>query len=635
MQYVLSAKPFYRLCFYSIMIGLATIFLTSSHLCAQDKPTLFDYTSPTQSLSEEILNRVNLLKLDPSYLDVKIITIRSLPKTQKDGFVSINLPDVISNIEFEARDVTTNASGDFSWYGVTTGSKEGWMLLMRENGDTFGHIVYGKRDFKVLSSNNQSVIIESNLGMSKEVKCKFKPSKKPKSNGKVDKEKITSKSQCNDRKVRVLVIYTPAVKRKIYPPQEASLLINTTNIALQQSGVSSGVLRFELAGVRELPGFVEDPNNRAITDAQIIRNMVRDEPNGFLATLQRTTQADLIYMLGDGDYTEIGAAISGGDFFEGFAYAVSDIDASPSRFTPSHELGHLLLCRHDDDIVSNPAYPQSKGHRFLVSGGTEKWTIMATDPANNGRIKHFSNPNISFDGASTGIIDQRDNARHIIQDASRYVPCYQPYTEPTNVVITGYNRLPAGESSSWCADVYGCTNIASYNWQYSTDGFNYTNIFGSNCITRTAPSNSNQFFLRVIVTCANGETGTDTHRIEVEASGGGGPIPIMMPNEKSLKDIEVLLEFADSNSEGEGLVVFPNPANDNIKVKLENSPSKFELRMYDIGGRIIYNDLVNNLKDSKVYTSTIETSNLNPGMYIISVYFGEYKKSISRKIFIE
>ncbi len=91
--------------------------------------------------------------------------------------------------------------------------------------------------------------------------------------------------------------------------------------------------------------------------------------------------------------------------FELLAFSVVSRECAADNWTLAHEVGHNQGCAHDRDNSSNEGlFPYSYGYHF--TGDSRGWgTIMAYDDAENTwqRVGHFSNPNISYDGAATGV----------------------------------------------------------------------------------------------------------------------------------------------------------------------------------------------------------------------------------------
>lgn len=91
--------------------------------------------------------------------------------------------------------------------------------------------------------------------------------------------------------------------------------------------------------------------------------------------------------------------------FESDALSVVSRECSGDNWTLAHEIGHNQGCAHDRENVNvDGVFTHSYGHRF--TGDTRGWgTIMAYNDAQNTwqPFGQFSNPNLSHDGAATGV----------------------------------------------------------------------------------------------------------------------------------------------------------------------------------------------------------------------------------------
>ena len=82
----------------------------------------------------------------------------------------------------------------------------------------------------------------------------------------------------------------------------------------------------------------------------------------------------------------------------------------------------------------------------------------------------------------------------------------------------------------------------------------------------------------------------------------------------------------------EELTVFPNPANDNLKVTLTNAPcGMYAVELVSVNGSLLHSRLYDDFNMQEGIIINVE--NCDPGQYVLRVVFGN--KSVSRKIMIQ
>jgi hypothetical protein len=119
----------------------------------------------------------------------------------------------------------------------------------------------------------------------------------------------------------------------------------------------------------------------------------------------------------------------------------------------AHELGHNMGSHHNPENGSNPTYPFGFGHYVNANYRT---VMSYVDPCPNGctRRPYFSNPEVIFGGAPTGIDNARDNARSINLTAD---PIANYRYSGANLMMNNFNGgdvLPRGISRnlSWSSE---------------------------------------------------------------------------------------------------------------------------------------------------------------------------------------
>jgi len=137
--------------------------------------------------------------------------------------------------------------------------------------------------------------------------------------------------------------------------------------------------------------------------------------NSTVGSLRNTYSADMVSLVtsNGGGYCGIGwVQRNPGAGFAGYAFQVTALGCLANS-TLAHEHGHNMGMEHDPASAgvspSGASYPWSFGH--YVDGAFR--TVMSYDVCSRGcpRVLHFSNPDISYNGIPTGVLDQRDNAQ--------------------------------------------------------------------------------------------------------------------------------------------------------------------------------------------------------------------------------
>ena len=127
------------------------------------------------------------------------------------------------------------------------------------------------------------------------------------------------------------------------------------------------------------------------------------------------------------------------------------------RYSPIHEIGHLIGCRHNiaEDNSNNP---YKYGHGFMhcdtITPYTSWCTIMSYESscyATTRRILNWSNPNIYHNGIATGSTTYENNAR-VWNERASTVSAFR--TEDNNISLTVYDN-----NASALYESYIATNI--------------------------------------------------------------------------------------------------------------------------------------------------------------------------------
>lgn len=202
-------------------------------------------------------------------------------------------------------------------------------------------------------------------------------------------------------------------------------------------------------------------------NAEQAAGFVRD--NATIQNLRNQFNADLVICLVGREYDGgvIGSVTTIPANNANYAAVVRAANSSANNFfTFTHELGHLVGGRHQNDPGA-PAY----SHGFLFNAGGARRTMMHTFDNNSQRIMHFSNPNVNFNNVPTDTANFNHVSR-VISETSPNVVNFRPsVNQPFNATIIGPTSISSAGWYTWELYFF-CKPLGSTTWQFSTDGFN-------------------------------------------------------------------------------------------------------------------------------------------------------------------
>jgi hypothetical protein len=208
--------------------------------------------------------------------------------------------------------------------------------------------------------------------------------------------------------IDVLVVYTPGARDywaggTAQIEAEIQLAVSETNSSYENSGI---VQRLNLVHMAETNYTEGSDFTDALYDVTDPNDGLMDEVH----TLRDTYCADEVVLIVGGNPTFCGVAwlmnyVSAG--FESHAFAVVHRVCATGYYSFGHELGHNMGAQHDWYVnTATTPYPYSHGYVNTVG----RWrTVMAynTECSAGGfyctRIPYFSNPDVTYGGAPTGV----------------------------------------------------------------------------------------------------------------------------------------------------------------------------------------------------------------------------------------
>lgn len=92
------------------------------------------------------------------------------------------------------------------------------------------------------------------------------------------------------------------------------------------------------------------------------------------------------------------------------AFSVVKWSRAAATYSQAHEMGHNLGCAHDRaNADCGPAYDYGYGYTWT---GNDSNTYSSVMSYGAGRVMHFSNPNVMFMGAATGVVTSSPNSAY-------------------------------------------------------------------------------------------------------------------------------------------------------------------------------------------------------------------------------
>ncbi len=301
-------------------------------------------------------------------------------------------------------------NGDVTWRGRIVGEDDSRVILTVKDGYMAGWIQRGLDEYEIRPGPGQSHVIER-VDTSVEHEEYLIAQDEAGSGPTGDFLSTTTTLMAGDTadNIQLLVTYSPMAREWATGTERIKVwiqsLVDRANAAFIDSGMTA---RYALVHTAEVP-FVETTSLANIYNAVEWLQTRAD-----VAALRDRYGADMVSIIVHDNGRCEGAAYvmrDPGPAFESMAFQATSLNCSGTTF--AHEHGHNMGFEHDPANGALPAeasYPWSYGH--FVDGAFR--TIMSySNQCTLGcpRVLQFSNPDIVFQGAPTGIADERDNAR--------------------------------------------------------------------------------------------------------------------------------------------------------------------------------------------------------------------------------
>ena len=576
-------------------------------------------------MSLEQKNKYDKIKKNKHYKSVKTIKIGDIKSMIDKNIIRFKIPNYNKTIEAKATFVQTYSLQKYIWIGQLT-DNSGTVLFNLNNGKVTGHIYIDTDMFEIMDmGNNKQLFVSVDEKRYTEQEC-YKPRQQLSNNPTnislpISPTQLTNRSlsvSCNN--IRVLVLYAPAADLVSDPQSLAENMIALTNNIMVNSRINN--VTFELADVQLFS------ENVMHTDIGLtVREL---QTNSEAIRKREEAKADLVVLFTDENFMDnanpvFGAASWNTSANPDDAYCVVEADAAAARMTMPHELAHLMGAGHEDyqhTFARGKIFTTPKCRKCFVfftccDNPITRRTLVSTLPVGQARIPFCSNPDVSFDGLSTGASD-RNNAQMIRSNGSA-VANFK--AAPFSGAISGPYYANTGDNLNFCLETCSCSSNISANWEFSDDGFNFYNLGTSNCSSMAMPHQ--QFlYLRATVSCGFRQSITLFHTVTNNADLSGCLYCLQRSNDIPRTNLQVDKTNTDKIDLDSYVELSPNPSIDILNIDYEvQENSSVQIDIFDYTGKIVKN-ISNTYKSEGLYKEIIQTNQFQTGFYMCRIQIG-------------
>lgn len=375
-----------------------------------------------------------------------------------------------------------------------------------------------------------------------------------------------------------------------------------------------------------------------------------------MQSLRDNYDADVVVLLTDDIY---GNTLGRADEIRAEAQDAYAITVAPfatgGSYTFPHEIGHLQGAQHNPQAACHPTNPEiypecdeegehfsdAFGHFFEVVDDCAWWNPFCTPDqtyyrtmmsyGNFTRIKHFSDPNISFNGVSTGT-SGRNNADALRTTATTVENFRIPNDLQVSFTITGDVRT---SERTFTASACGGGGGYNYTWRISYNGpGNYGSpVSSQKSFTRTFPEGTHYAKLTV-TTGSQSETMIQSFFVSGECDSRT-PCLETAGAKTSSSDATASASLSARTDKGAKTMPdevalhnpAPNPFRSSTHIAYDlPERSEIELTVYDLMGRRV-KQLATGSHSAGTHQVHLSASSLPSGVYIVRLRAGEKQKT--------
>ncbi len=224
---------------------------------------------------------------------------------------------------------------------------------------------------------------------------------------------VVSAADAGDSVMDVMVAYTPAVQ-SIYGNDGVQALIMQAVAETNQAYANSNMnVRLNLVHTVMV-------NYTESSSMSLDLSRFRGNNDGYMEeihALRDTYGADLVSLIANQpQYCGVAYRMTSmSSYFAASAFSVVHHGCATGYYSFGHEVGHNQGAHHDPDNGSGAIFDYAYGHQDSVNAFR---TVMSYNcPGGCVRVNYFSNPNVNYQGAPTGIASYTNNALAISQTA--------------------------------------------------------------------------------------------------------------------------------------------------------------------------------------------------------------------------
>ena len=540
---------------------------------------------PESELGAKDKEKISKMKKEPWVAEYSVVKFKKGFEELGENF-DFFLPtkkkaEKVRRIEIDSPLTKNHFKGKFERLG------DGTVLeLMNDGYGVFGYAMENQYYYEIHALDEEkSIILRYDQMKFSNPFCAANFEKRGRNSNRIETKR--SGPNTNNCRIKVLMLYSQSSLNNY--SNIFSIMYNSiaqTNTSFSNSGIGGRIFVTPLILLNESLLNTPLTHSNFETDTDILNS------DPYISSLRTAHKADVVMLFDDNMESMYAGNV--GDVFNA-SKPCGIIHPSRGVATFTHELGHILNGRHDDDNTGLPG----RGHHWPGPFNENNGTIM--DINSHFRKLHFSNPSILFDGVPTGTVD-RDNSYNVNSSFCSVSEWKNSYDLKIAAPFTGTPGTYTTVTASIEVDQYPCTlNWYAEPYPYGTtikksETISTSNPSGVYSFTfPSIPPNSYYYVIGKLIPSIPGQVGVNT-TASIYYSGS---------YYLTLQNIDAKID--------DDIILYPNPTEgSNVSIKLNKTA---------IGNGILYLfDNEGNLKQKIEYfenNGNINVANLPKGKYVL------------------